>query len=245
MTLATLAFPFESLSDEQRALGLAIAVLIGIAFGFVLERAGFGNAHKLVSQFYGKEMGVLKVMFTAVVTAMLGVVILSAIPVNVDGEVRGLLDLPSVQFNYPTYLWPMIVGGLVLGAGFVMSGYCPGTSWVAAASGKLDGLAAVGGVVLGGLVYAEVEGALGSFPNSGKLGTFTLPQWLHLPAPIVASVVVAIAIGAFVGGEKIEKILGGDATGPSRARKAVFTSLVVLAIVAIATLGLPSASAAQ
>ncbi len=135
-------------------------------------------------------------MFTAVVTAMLGVVILSAIPVTVDGEVRGLLDLRSVQFNYPTYLWPMILGGVVLGAGFVMSGYCPGTSWVAAASGKLDGLATVGGVVLGGLVYAEAEQALAAFPNSGKLGTLTLPQWLHLPAPVVAAAVVALSIAA-------------------------------------------------
>jgi uncharacterized membrane protein YedE/YeeE len=137
MMLAMMTFPFDSLSDDQRTLGLAFAVFIGLAFGFVLERSGFGNAHKLVGQFYGKEMAVLKVMFTAVVTAMLGVVILSAIPVTIDGHVRGLLDVRSVQFNYPTFLWPMIVGGVVLGAGFVTSGYCPGTSWVAAASGKL------------------------------------------------------------------------------------------------------------
>jgi hypothetical protein len=211
----------------------------------VLERSGFGNAHKLVGQFYGKEMAVLKVMFTAVVTAMLGVVILSAIPVTIDGHVRGLLDVRSVQFNYPTYLWPMIVGGVVLGAGFVTSGYCPGTSWVAAASGKLDGLATVGVVVLGGLVYAETERAMAAFPNSGKLGTFTLPQWLHLPAPVVAAAVVALSITAFIGGEKIEKTLGGPASGPGPARKAVFTSLVALAIVAIATLGLPLASSSQ
>ncbi len=121
MMLATMAFPFESLSDDQRTLGLAFAVLIGIAFGFVLERSGFGNAHKLVGQFYGKEMFVLKVMFTAVVTAMLGVVILFALPVTVDGEVRGLLDLRSVQFNYPTYLWRSLSGT----ASRRCSGICP------------------------------------------------------------------------------------------------------------------------
>ncbi len=246
MMLAIMTFPFESLSGDKRTLGLVFAVLIGIAFGFVLERAGFGNAHKLVGQFYGREMAVLKVMFTAVVTAMLGVVILSAIPVTVDGEMRTLLDLRSVQLNYPTYLWPMIVGGVILGAGFVTSGYCPGTSWVAAASGKLDGLAAVGGVVLGGMVYAEVERALAAFPNSGVLGAFTIPTWLHLPAPVVAAGVVAIAIAAFVGAEKIEKIMGGqaEASGRGPARKVVFTSLVALAIVALVTLGLPVGSAA-
>src|SRR6266568_3601430 len=123
-------FPFESLSDERRALGLGVAVVVGIAFGFVQERSGFGRAQKLVGQFYGYDMTVLKVMFTAIVTAMLGTVVLSGL---------GLLDLHAVEFNYPTYLWPMIVGGLILGVGFILSGYCPGTSFVAATSGKLGG----------------------------------------------------------------------------------------------------------
>jgi len=194
-------FPFESLSDERRALGLAIAVAVGIAFGFVLERAGFGRAQKLVGQFYGTDMTVLKVMFTGIVTAMIGAVALSAV---------GLLDLETVQFNYPTYLWPMIVGGLALGVGFVVSGYCPGTSLVAAASGKLDGLATVLGVMAGGLLYAELEPALGAFPSSGKLGTFTLSRWLGLPAYAVAGAVLVIAIGAFAGAEKIERLVRGD-----------------------------------
>jgi hypothetical protein len=110
-----------------------------------------------------------------------------------------------VQFGYPTYLWPMVLGGLVLGAGFVTSGYCPGTSWVAAASGKLDGLATIGGVVVGGVLYAELEPAMGAFPNSGRLGVLTLPQWLGLPAPVVAALVVAMAIGAFAAASRIER----------------------------------------
>jgi hypothetical protein len=66
-------------------------------------------------------------------------------------------------------------------------------------------------------------------------------------ARVVAAAVAALSIAAFIGGEKIEKILGGraDASGPSPARKAVFASLVALAVVAIATLGLPLASSAQ
>ncbi len=199
-------FPFESLGDERRALGLALAVLFGVAFGFVLERAGFGRAQKLVGQFYGDDMSVLKVMFTAIATAMIGAVLLSGI---------GLLDIEAVQFKYPTYLWPMIVGGFVLGTGFVLSGYCPGTSFVAAASGKLDGLATVGGVVVGGLVYAELESAMGAFPTSGKLGVFTLPQWLGLPAPAVAGVVAVVAIGAFFLAGKIERLVTTGRRSPA------------------------------
>jgi len=228
-------FPIESLSDERRALGLAVAVAVGVAFGFVLERSGFGRAQKLVGQFYGTDMTVLKVMFTAIITAMVGAVVLSGV---------GLLDLEAVQFNYPTYLWPMIVGGLALGAGFVVSGYCPGTSFVATASGKLDGLATVLGVIAGSVVYAEVEPALGGFQNSGKLGTYTLPKWLGLPTPVVAALVVALALGAFFAAERIERTVGGASEEPGRARAWVFVSLVVLAAVGVATLAFPTGTSA-
>jgi hypothetical protein len=180
-------FPLESLGSDHRTLGLALAVVLGIAFGFVLERAGLGRVQKLVGQFYGHDMTVLRVLFTAIVTAMVGAVILSAV---------GLLDLGAVQLRYPTYLWPMIVGGLALGAGFVVSGYCPGTSVVALASGKLDALA-----------YAELEPAMGGFPGSGQLGIFTLPQWLGLPVPLVVAAAAALAVGAFRAAGKIERLV--------------------------------------
>jgi uncharacterized protein len=193
-----MTFPFESLWDERRALGLGVAVVVGIAFGFVQERSGFGRAQKLLGQFYGYDMTVFKVMFTAIVTAMLGTVVLSGL---------GLLDLRAVEFNYPTFLWPMIVGGLVLGVGFIVSGYCPGTSFVAATSGKLDGLVTVLGVVLGTLVYAETEPALGGFQNSGKLGGFFLYQWLQVPRPLLAILIAFLALVAFVAATRIERLV--------------------------------------
>jgi uncharacterized protein len=199
-------FPFESLSYERRSLGLAVAVVIGVAFGFVLERSGFGRAQKLVGQFYGTEMTVLKVMFTAIATAMLGLALLSG---------AGLLDLGAVQAFYPTFLWPMISGGLALGAGFVMSGYCPGTSVVACASGKLDGVATVLGVVGGSLLYAELEPFLGAFMRSGELGTYTLARLLGVPSGVVAALVVVVALGAFVAAERIERAFAPAAAPPA------------------------------
>jgi len=201
-------FPFWSLGGEHRTLGLAVAVLFGIGFGFVLERAGFGRARKLAGQFYGYDMTVLKVMFTGIATAMLGALILSS---------AGLLDLAAVQLRYPTYLWPMVVGGLVLGVGFVVSGYCPGTSVVATASGKLDGLATIGGAMVGAVAYSELEPALGAFPDSGKLGVLTLPQWLGLPAPVVAAAVVAVAACAFLAAGRIERLLAARGQDPAGA----------------------------
>lgn len=206
----TNVFPVEALSDVHRGVGLAVAVAAGIAFGFVLERSGLGRAEKLVGQFYGYDLTVLKVMLTAIATAMTGLVLLSAV---------GLLDLSDIQVYYPTYLWPMVVGGLVLGAGFVVAGYCPGTSIVAMASGKLDGAATVLGVMLGAIAYAFAESALGSFPTAGKLGTFTLSRWLGLPPVAIAAAVVAAAVAAFVAAERIERAVrahrgGGAASSP-------------------------------
>ena len=92
--------------------------LIGFGFGFVLEISGFGNSKKLAAQFYFKDLTVLKVMFTAIVTAM----VLLFLSVGL-----GILDFNLVWVN-PTYLWPGIVGGLIMGVGFIVGGFCPGTS---------------------------------------------------------------------------------------------------------------------
>jgi len=92
---------------------LATALVLGLFFGFFLERAGFSSALKLTAQFYFKDFAVLKVMFTAIVVAMLGIVYLSLI---------GWLNMSQVYVP-ATFLWPQLVGGLLLGVGFIIGGY--------------------------------------------------------------------------------------------------------------------------
>ncbi len=192
-------FPTDALAQEALTpLSLAGALAIGVAFGFVLERAGFGRAQVLVAQFYGTRMTVYRAMFTAVVTAALGTTLLSAV---------GVLDLRAVTINYPTFLWPMIVGGVLVGAGFVISGYCPGTSVVAAASGKLDGAVTVLGVILGTVAYAEVQPAVAAFHDSGKLGSVFLYDLLGVPPLALALVVAAVAALTFKGATRIEAMV--------------------------------------
>jgi uncharacterized membrane protein YedE/YeeE len=196
-------FPTDLLAQDALSLvSFAGAVAIGFAFGFVLERSGFGRAQKLVGQFYGTDMTVFKVMFSAIVTAMLGVTVLAAV---------GLLDLRLISFSYPSYFLPMIVGGLLLGVGFVVSGYCPGTSVVATASGKADGAMTIVGVVLGGLLYAELQPGLGGFHDGGKAGVVFLYQLLHLPPLVLALIIGAAAVAAFKGAEKIERLVNARA----------------------------------
>jgi hypothetical protein len=234
-------FPFGSLVGDHRELGLVVAVAIGLGFGFVLERAGFGRAQKLVGQFYGTDMTVFKVMFGAIVTAMLGAVVLSGL---------GLLDLRAVADSATsvTYLWPMIVGGLVLGAGFIVSGYCPGTSVVAAASGKLDGLATVVGVVAGTLAYGELMSleTFAAFTESGYQGHLYLYDLLHLPPPVVALFVTLMAVGCFVVAEKLERIFGREAApaSPALPKRLVFAGYGALAAVGLAALALPAGTSA-
>ena len=185
-------YRFAAFGDEA---SLVVAFVIGIGFGFFLERGGFGSARKLTSQFYLDDLAVFKVMFTAIVTAMLGVFYLSWL---------GIMDLSLVDL-VTTNLWPQIVGGLVLGFGFVIGGYCPGTSLVAAVTGRIDGMVFILGVLAGIFVFGEEFPLLKGFYESGDFGRLTLPQAFHLPYGLVVFLVVVMAVGGFVGAEWVER----------------------------------------
>ena len=176
-----------------------IYLVIGIAFGFALEMSGFANAPLLAAQFYFKNMTVLKVMFGAIVTAMVLVFLSAAV---------GLLDYNLVYVN-ETYLWPGIIGGLIMGMGFIIGGYCPGTSVVGAAVGKIDGILFVLGVLFGIFAFGETVGFYEAFWHSSYLGRFTIPEWLGLPYGVVVVLIVLMALFMFWGAEQLEKIFGG------------------------------------
>jgi len=177
-------FKYGLFGDEA---SLLVAFAIGIGFGFFLERAGFGSARKLVAQFYLTDLAVFKVMFTAIVTAMLGVTYLASM---------GVLDL-SLVYLVPTFWVPQVVGGLLLGAGFVIGGYCPGTSMAAVATGRIDGLLYALGIGAGTLTFAVLFPVLRGLYVAGSAGETTLPQLLHLPYGLVVCGVVLMALGGF------------------------------------------------
>ena len=193
--------PFYKLGAFGDEASLILAFLIGIGFGFFLERAGFGSARKLVSQFYLDDLAVFKVMFTAIVTAMLGVTYLSWI---------GFLDLELV-YLVPTYWIAQVVGGLLLGVGFVVGGYCPGTSVVSTATGKLDGVVFVLGFAAGTLGFALMFPLVKGLYTAGDAGTKTLPQVLGIPHGILVFAVVLMAVGGFAGASWVEKKMAAKA----------------------------------
>lgn len=174
---------------------LLVALVIGLGFGFCLERAGFGNARKLAAQFYLNDLAVFKVMFTAIVTAMTGLYLLSAV---------GVLDLTLI-YHLPTYLVPQLLGGLLFGAGFVIGGYCPGTSCVAASSGRIDGLVLIPGMMAGIWVFVELYPQLEKFVNLTPMGDIDIPQLLGAPYGLVVILVGIVALAGFWAANRIER----------------------------------------
>ena len=175
---------------------VTLSLVLGFLFGFFLERAGFSSALKLTAQFYFKDFAVLKVMFTAIVTAMLGLAWFAAL---------GWLDLSQVYIP-PSFIWPQIAGGLLLGAGFIVGGYCPVTSVAAAAVGKIDALFFIAGIFAGIFLFGAGVPHFAAFNVSGSLGPLTLPMLFNVNTGAVVFLVVLVAVGAFWASEKSEGV---------------------------------------
>jgi hypothetical protein len=172
-----------------------IAILLGIAFGFILEASGFSSSRNITGVFYGYNFVVLRVFFTALIVAMVGMLYF---------DYFGWLDLSKI-FILPTYLTPMLVGGVIMGVGFIMGGFCPGTSFTAVAIGKLDGLFFTIGLYLGIYLFSIAFPLFANFYDSGNLGNATLTDVTGISASWFALAFTAVALAAFWGTSVIEK----------------------------------------
>jgi hypothetical protein len=161
----------------------------------VLEQAGFSSPRRLAGVFYGYDFTVLRVFFTAAVTAMSGILLLAYF---------GYLDIQSIYVN-PTWLMPAIVGGIIMGFGFIIGGYCPGTSVCAAAIGKIDAMFFVGGGLLGVFAFGEFYPFYHIFYESTALGAIKVFDSLGISQGLFAFMLVVVAVGAFTITTIIEK----------------------------------------
>jgi uncharacterized protein len=192
--------PLSVVLKLSHATEMMAAGLVGVGFGFVLERAGFGRADNLAAIFYGRDFRVMRVMFTAIVTAMLGLYFL---------DLGGVLPLSSIGL-LDTYLVAQLVGGLLFGAGFIIGGYCPGTAAVGAASGKIDALLFMGGIWLGTMTFTLGYDDFSALQNAKPMGRVLLHETLGLPSGPVVLAVVLFAVGAFFAVGKIEAAVRGS-----------------------------------
>ncbi|MCX6232035.1 MAG: YeeE/YedE thiosulfate transporter family protein [Bacteroidetes bacterium] len=195
--------PVDIIAELGKAGGYAVFFLIGTGFGIALELAGFGDSRRLAAQFYLKDMTVLKTMFTGILVACLLIFLSAAL---------GLLDFSQLAVNQ-TFLWPGIVGGLIMGVGFIVGGYCPGTSLVATASFKIDGLFFLVGTVIGAGLFGESLPAFEDFWNSSFTDRFLVSDWLGWSIGATVFGVTIFALVMFYVAEKVEEYFKYKATG--------------------------------
>lgn len=174
---------------------LLLAFIIGIAFGFILESSGFSSSRKLAGLFYGYDTVVLKVFFTAGLTAMVGLLFFSLF---------GWIDMEMVYVN-PTFLPSAIIGGLIMGAGFIMGGFCPGTSVCAAAIGKIDAMVFIAGLFIGVFIFTEGYPLMKDLYLAGSKGDIKLSEALGIKDGIMALLFILMAVTVFWIGERAEK----------------------------------------
>jgi len=187
--------PFIELTNSSPLLSFLTPLLIGIGFGFALEQAGFSSSRKLAGMFYGYDTTVLKVFFTAAVVAMLGTQFL---------QYFGMLSMNQVYINQ-YYVYASIVGGIIMGAGFVMGGFCPGTGICAASIGKIDAFFYLLGGASGAFLFGEFYPSLEKLFLAGYKGPVKLPDAFGMSDAIFVFLVILSAVAMFWLAEKAEK----------------------------------------
>jgi len=175
-------------------LTLFFALVLGIGFGYILEQAGFSSSRKLAGLFYGYDFVVLRVFFTAGITAMTGLLFFSYM---------GWIDMTLV-YIHPTFLWSAIVGGLIMGGGFIMGGFCPGTSLVGAVIGKLDAMVFVVGMFIGMFLFGHFYEAFEPLYTGSFLGHIYIFDSLGIGKPWFAFMLAMVALLAFALTQMIE-----------------------------------------
>jgi hypothetical protein len=175
-------------------LDLLTAFLIGTGFGFALEQAGFSSSRKLVGMFYGYDTTVLKVFFTAAIFALVGSQVLNFL---------GFLNLNQVYVN-EFYVWAAVIGGIIMGAGFIMGGFCPGTGLCAMSIGKIDAALFILGGLGGAFLFAATYPLIQDLANSSYKGPVKIHEILGMSAGTFSLILILAAVVMFWLAEKSE-----------------------------------------
>jgi hypothetical protein len=130
-------------------MNIIFAIILGTAFGFALDRAKASNPQKIINMLRLKDFHLMKVILFAIGFSSLLLFILLALNIINPGHL-------SVK---PAYSG-VIIGGAILGLGFAVGGYCPGTCIVAAGRGRKDALFFIVGGLLGAFIYMLVFGVI-------------------------------------------------------------------------------------
>lgn len=167
-------------------LQLGLGLVTGIVFGFVLQKAQVTKFNVIVGQLLLRDFTMVKVMLTAIAVGGAGVYALHEI------------DLADLHIK-DNVIGGVIVGGLLLGAGMAVLGYCPGTAVAALAQGSRDAGIGLLGMLAGAAAYAEAYPLLVGNLLSTNYGKQTLPEltnispWAWLAMILIASMSLFIS----------------------------------------------------
>lgn len=163
---------------------LVTALVFGVAFGFLLQKAGVAKFDILIGVLLLEDFTVVKVMVSAIIVGLVGFPILHR---------AGLVE-PSIK---PTVLGANLAGGLLFGVGFGLLAYCPGTNAAALGQGNLDAIVGVLGMLAGSYLYALAPPPR-AIKSAGDLGKQRLTALVGLPSWVVTAIAVAVLAGALV-----------------------------------------------
>lgn len=216
-------------------LNLFFAFVIGLGFGYVLEQGGFSNSRKLAGVFYGYDFVVLRVFFTAAITAAIGLLLFNYM---------GWVNYDLLYIN-PTFLWSALVGGAIMGFGFILGGFCPGTSMVAAVIGKIDAMVFVLGLMIGVFIFGSFYEDFLPLYTGENLGSIFIFDTLGLSRDWFVFLLVLVALAAFIVTRKIEDKVNG-----LESKNGLFTPLyvgpvLIMLVAAVVILWLPESPRAK
>lgn len=175
--------PLSSYFNFPEWLDLLTAFLIGTGFGFALEQAGFSSSRRLAGMFYGYDTTVIKVFFTAAIVALIGSQLMNFF---------GILNLNQVYVN-EFYVSASIIGGIIMGAGFIMGGFCPGTGLCALSIGKIDAMVFALGGLTGAFIFAETYPYIQNLANGDYRGAVRINEVLGISPGLFTFLLIAAA----------------------------------------------------
>lgn len=196
-------------------MSLVLAILVGAAFGATLDRIGATNPNWITRMLTLRNLHLMKTILLAIGT---GSVLMFA------GQMLGLVEVGHMSVK--TAYIGVFLGGLMLGAGWAASGYCPGTGVCAAGSGRRDALFFIAGGLLGAAAYMVtyptwkasglLDPILGGKTTVGAVPGADYPSLLNLPGDVVGLVLGAgfIAI-AFLLPDRLNGASAPDARVPA------------------------------
>lgn len=169
---------------------IVLGLAMGLVFGIALEKSRVMEPGVLIGQFQFRTFIMLKMFLAATTTGLVVLAVLNGgfgVPLGPKAAAWG----------------PVIVGGLILGAGIALAGACPGTALAQIGAGYKDAWAVVAGGILGAMFYSYNMDWIHAALDWGSAGKMTFVDLIPLPFWVLALIAAALLVVLMVLLEKI------------------------------------------